>query len=105
MTDTNIFDRLLNIDARVIYIILMIGVVVPLLNPLGLPIPVSEPTRSSYNLINSLPAGSIVLVATEYTAGSLGEVGIYGAELRSNCSSERFDATPLVARGYHWFRP
>jgi hypothetical protein len=63
MAGKSIIDVLENIPREIIYTIVLIAMAIPLIRPLGLPVPVSEPIRKWYNEIESLPPGSIVLVS------------------------------------------
>ena len=61
------------LDAKkIIFIAFGICVFLPLVFPLGLPISVSDMTREYFNYIESLPAGSTVLVLGEYDLGAAG---------------------------------
>jgi len=56
------------LDPRLMYLLLFIVVGAPLIRPLGLPLPITEPVLALYNKIESLPPGSIVLF--EYGVGA-----------------------------------
>ena len=45
-------------------VLLLILMIIPAVNPLGVPIPVSEYTREVYDFIENLPDGSVIVVAT-----------------------------------------
>jgi len=63
MAGKSIIDVLENIPREVIYTIILIAMIIPLLRPLGLPVPVSEPIKKWYDAIESLPPGSLVLIS------------------------------------------
>lgn len=65
----------MNIDRRILYWTLVIIVIIPLLNPLGLPIPISKTTKASYDAIDSLPAGSVVMYGVDQTVARIPELG------------------------------
>ncbi len=50
-----------NLD-RIIYTAVILAFVIPYLNPIGLPITISDRVRDAYLLIEDLPAGSIILM-------------------------------------------
>jgi hypothetical protein len=54
------------IDRRYLYVLLFILVSIPLLYPLRLPVPITELTRRFYDKIESLPAGSVVVISIDY---------------------------------------
>lgn len=55
-----------NPDRRVIYILLLLALVIPLVRPLGLPIPISADARAAYEHIESLGPDSKVLMSFGY---------------------------------------
>lgn len=60
-------DRLMNIDNRVIYVVMAAAVVVPMLIPdFIMPITVTEPVRDLYDQVESLPPGSRVFVTMDF---------------------------------------
>lgn len=60
-------DRLLNVDPRVIYVVIGLAAVVPLLAPdFVLPVTVTEPVRNVYEAVEKLPPGSRVFVAMDF---------------------------------------
>lgn len=54
---------------------LIAAVVFVLLRPVGLPVPITTPTRKYYDTISSLPPGGRVLLGIEFDAGALPENG------------------------------
>jgi len=60
-------SKLDKIDRRWLYALTIILVIIPILNPLGLPVKVSKPTKDFYNIINELPEGSVIV----YEEGSI----------------------------------
>jgi hypothetical protein len=105
---SGLISKLENVDRRVIYFVLIIAVVAVLLNPIGLPVPVTTPTRRYHDAIASLPRGSLVLVGIEFDAGALPENGpMLEATMRLLIkSNQRFvlaslwSGGPAVARIY-----
>ncbi len=60
---------------QLLYVLLIITIVVPLLNPIGLPISISARTRAIYDYIGTnLPQGSPVLIDLSYDMASRGEL-------------------------------
>ena len=62
----SILDRISNLDRRIVFVAVALAVIIPLLIPVGLPVEVTPPVQKVYNLIESLPAGSVVLVSIDY---------------------------------------
>lgn len=71
--------KLDKIDTRVIYTLLFIVIAVPLIMPLGLPIPPTADTKAAFRTIDALPAGSRVIFACgvkPVTAPELGPLSL-----------------------------
>ena len=62
MSNNDIWDKLQNVDRRILYWILFIGLMIPLVTPIGLPITISPTTASFYNRINALDPRQVVLL-------------------------------------------
>jgi hypothetical protein len=72
----NIFTRLLNIDRRILYLLVAAVVAVPLLaRPSAHPSVVFREVTDAYNTIDQVPDDKIVLVSIFYGAGTLAENG------------------------------
>lgn len=69
-----ISQKLLNIDRRIIYLVMGLAVVIPFLIPMKLPIYVSPPVQSVYDYIEALPEGSVVLVGFNFSPSTMPEL-------------------------------
>lgn len=67
-------ERFLQLDRRIIYLLVVLAVAIPLLFPMGLPIRVTSEVRSVYDFIESLPEGSHMLLAVDYDPASMPEL-------------------------------
>jgi hypothetical protein len=65
------FDRL---DRRYIFLVLLILSFLPVLMPLGLPIPIESATRGSYEALEALNEGDIICITFDYGGGSAAEL-------------------------------
>ena len=63
----DVFLKIGSVDRRWIFLIIAAVVIVPLLFPIGLPIRATDTTIDVYDAIERLPAGSNVLLSTEYS--------------------------------------
>nr|MCS5622447.1 hypothetical protein [Candidatus Neomarinimicrobiota bacterium] len=63
----DVFLKIGSVDRRWIFLIIAAVVIVPLLFPIGLPIRATDTTKDVYDAIERLPAGSNVLLSTEYS--------------------------------------
>lgn len=100
----SILARLQNVDSRIIYTLLIIVLVAPLLKPLGMPIPISSIVQKSYNTVNSLKPGDVVVYSFEFGAGDYPEGEGAGVALKRHLFSKNVkiifvtsnDQAPLV---------
>ena len=68
--NTNIF----NPQKWVIYLLLLVVVIFPILNPLGIAIKPSSNTQQAYDYVEKMEEGATVLVVIAYEPGSIGEL-------------------------------
>jgi hypothetical protein len=66
-------EKISALDRRYLYALLVIGAVVPMFTPLGLPIPLSREVRGLFDYIEELEPGSTVLLAIDYDPQTVGE--------------------------------
>ncbi len=64
------WQRLGHLDKRYFYVLIALAVIVPMVRPLGLPVPTSDMVKRVYNLVDSLPNGALVLMSFDYDAGN-----------------------------------
>jgi hypothetical protein len=65
-----VIQKLLNLDRRIIYAIIMISVLIPLWKPMGLPITPGGSTIAAFEAVEKLPEGSIILLSLDYGAST-----------------------------------
>ena len=70
----SVWDKAKSIDRRIIFILMFLGVAVPLLMKIGLPVSVTQNVRNVYNYIETLQPGDIVLVSYDHDTGTLPEM-------------------------------
>lgn len=68
------WDRMQNVDRRIIYVLLAISVSWALIKPVGLAIDIQPSTQAVYDTIDALPAGSIIFMSADYGSTSLPEL-------------------------------
>lgn len=69
-----VIERLSHLDKRIIFVAVALAVIIPMIIPIGLPVDITKPVKKVYDKIDSLPAGSIVLLSTDYDPGSEAEL-------------------------------
>ena len=67
-------ERMLNIDRRIIFLVIGLCTLIPLLFPIGLPIKESPEVRSVYDHIESMPEGSVFLLSMDFDPASKPEL-------------------------------
>jgi len=70
----SLYDRLKNIDRRIIFVIIGLSVIIPLIKPIGLPIQISPPVQSVYDYVENLPEGSTIMMAYDFDPGTMPEL-------------------------------
>ena len=71
----SILDKINNLDRRWIYLLAWVFVLFPLLNPLGLPIPISQDARTWYDYVeNEINDGDVVLFTPMYGVSGMPEL-------------------------------
>jgi len=61
-----VLDKWIHLDRRIIYLIVLLSVIIPLLNPFGLKIETTEPVKASYQYVENLPEDAVVLISVDY---------------------------------------
>ncbi|MFP3951814.1 MAG: hypothetical protein ACLFVP_06740 [Candidatus Bathyarchaeia archaeon] len=70
----SLLERLQYIDRRIIYLLAWLAVLVPLLNPIGLPITVGKYSSEYYDYIENFPEGSTIMVSFDYGVSAMPEL-------------------------------
>jgi len=71
----SIWEKLTSIPREVIMGLVFIAILIPALNPLGLPLMVGSMSHAWYDTVDSMPAGSIVLFDIGYGSGGYPSLG------------------------------
>jgi hypothetical protein len=69
------WNTLTNIPREILYGILLIVFIVPMVYPLGLPVPISPEVRRWYQTIQDLPPGATIMIDFGYSGGGEPELG------------------------------
>ncbi|MFO8182654.1 MAG: hypothetical protein R6U39_00635 [Candidatus Aegiribacteria sp.] len=71
----NIFEKMGDLDRRIIFLLIALAVIIPILTDLVIPNKVgAEPSRDLYEYVDSLPANSNVLVSFDYDPSTMPEL-------------------------------
>lgn len=68
------WNKLANVDRRVIYTLMILVIALALLRPIGLAITPSAETKKAYDVVESIPNGSIVYLGFDFSAGGIPEL-------------------------------
>lgn len=68
-----IFERMRNVDRRVLFGLIFASVIVPLFLPLRLPVPVTPETQTFFDAVDALPDSSIVMLPFDFWPSTLAE--------------------------------
>jgi hypothetical protein len=66
-------DKLLSIDRRWLFLLVFIGVALPIIMPIGLPVTTTASTRDAFEFIEGLKPGDAVLISFDYGPSSAPE--------------------------------
>lgn len=81
-------EKFMNMDRRIIFLLIALVVILPTLIPVRLPITVSEPTEKLYNYVDALPSGSTIMIAFDYGPSSLAEPEPMAKAVMQHCFSK-----------------
>lgn len=74
-----------NVDRRVIYVVMIVAVVYAFVRPMGLPITISDYTRTAHAAIDSLAPGSVLVMGMDFSAGGIPELEPAGKAILYHC--------------------
>jgi hypothetical protein len=63
-----------HLDRRIIFILMALGIALPLITRIGLPVRVTPDVRSVYDYIDSLKAGDAIIISYDHDTGTLPEM-------------------------------
>ena len=66
-------ERLLSLDRRWLFLLVLLGVATPIVLPIGLPVTTTGSTRSAYEFVEALPPGSVAMLSFDYGPSSAPE--------------------------------
>lgn len=95
----NIWQKITLLDRRYIFIVVGIGVLLPYLFPMNLPIDTTNKVESIYNFIDALPAGAKpVLVSMDFDPSTAPELAPASVAIVQHCFRKNI---PVVALTLH----
>jgi len=82
-------EKLLNIDRRWLFLIVFVGVAMPIIMPMGLPVTTTGSTRSAFEFIDGLKPGDAVLISFDYGPSSAPENDPMAEGIMRQCFTKR----------------
>ena len=70
----SLLDRLQDIDRRYIYLLTWLFVLFPLLNPLGLPVPIGRESQAWKEYLEAIPNDSVIFFSMDYGVSGMPEL-------------------------------
>ena len=61
-----ILEKLVNIDRRIVYLLIAVGTIIPILIPIGFPVSTTPPVESLFDKVESLNSEDVVLISFDY---------------------------------------
>ncbi|OQX91357.1 MAG: hypothetical protein B6D57_00095 [Candidatus Coatesbacteria bacterium 4484_99] len=81
----NLLDKFLKMDRRYIFFLVALGVIIPLIVPIGLPVDITKPVKDVYDAIDSLPEGSYVIISLDYDPATIPELDPMAYAILRHC--------------------
>jgi len=78
-------QKLLNIDRRIIYLLVAIGALIPIIRPIGLPVVPTEPVQGLFDELEGLEAGDAVIISYDYGPSSEPELNPMADAIMRHC--------------------
>lgn len=79
------WEKLQNMDRRILYVFYVVALLIPLFKPLGLPIKIGSDVQLFYDRFNKLPAGAVVWLSPDYSPGASAELNPQFVAVLKNC--------------------
>jgi len=83
----SIWERIQNVDRRYLYVMLLIVVCWPIVQPWGLPLRISKETRDFFQAVENVPEGGVVALCITYRTESIAELNPMTAALFKHAMS------------------
>jgi hypothetical protein len=64
---------LLNLDRRWLFLLVLLGVAIPIIHPIGLPVTTTGPTRAAFDFVEALHPGDVAMLSFDYGPSSAPE--------------------------------
>lgn len=82
-------DRMLGLDRRWIFLLVLLSVTLPIVIPIGLPVSTTQATRSAFEFIEGLHEGDIVWISFDYGPSSAPENDPMAEAVMRQCAQKK----------------
>ena len=69
------WEKLTAVPREIVMTLILLAMIVPALNPLGLPLLTGDMSKAWYNTVDALPEGSVILFDIGYGSGGYPSLG------------------------------
>ncbi len=70
----NLYERMMNMDRRWVYLVIGVVVAVTAINPFAVPIYITPEVRSVYDFVENLVPGEVLMIAVDYAPEAMAEL-------------------------------
>ena len=78
-------QKMLNIDRRIIYLLVAIGALIPIIKPIGLPVVPTDPVQGLFDELEGLDPGDAVIISYDYGPSSEPELNPMADAIMRHC--------------------
>jgi hypothetical protein len=83
-----IWQKLLDLDRRWIYLVIGVVTFIPMLRYIGLPIKITSEVKAVYNRVESQPSGTVIMVPMEFGPSTMAELQPMARAVLRHCFSK-----------------
>ncbi len=80
-----LYEKMMNLDRRWIYLILGLAVIIPAIIPFTVPVAVTPEVKSIYNFVESLKPGDYLFLGIDYDPSSMAELNPMAKAIIAQC--------------------
>jgi len=84
----SIYEKMMSIDRRVLFVLIALSVVIPLLKPLLLPVNVTKEVKHLYQFVDKLKPDDVVLLSLDYDPSTMAECQPMAISILRQCFSK-----------------
>ena len=90
------YDRMMKIDRRWLFLLVLLAVIIPLLKPMNMPIMITPPAQKIFDKIDAIPEGGNILIGMDFDPASKPELYPMTLALLRHCFYKKIKITLLT---------